>query len=456
MQPAIALRGVSKKYELYKSGHQRLVDVLHPLRKKSQEAFWALRDISIEIPKGETVGVLGVNGSGKSTLLQLICSIMEPTSGEVVVNGRVAALLELGAGFNPNLTGRENAEMNCSILGMGAAQIRAAMPLIESFADIDAFFDQPVRTYSSGMFMRVAFSAAIHTDPDILVIDEALAVGDARFQQKCFEKFREFQKAGKTILLVTHDRFTIPRLCTRAFILDKGRLLLAGDPREVVDHYSRLLTQGDAPSAPVAEPTAQPVVPLAAPPDTVMSPSSDAAPGALAAFLADRSGADRCASNPTYNGNENRYGVGGAKIIDYLLLDGERVNPVELEMGTEADLYVKVLFEQPVDTPILGVSVKLYDGTQVFGVHTGWLGSRIDARAGGDVACFRVHWRLDLAALDWFVELAVARSDSEVMETRDNMIHLRVLSPIRTTGLAWLTTSVEEVGAEAGDADVRA
>ena len=457
MELAVALRGVSKKYVMYKSGHQRLVEALHPFRKKSHEEFWALRDISIEIPQGETVGILGVNGSGKSTLLQLICSIMEPTTGQVAVKGRVAALLELGAGFNPNLTGRENAEMNCSILGMTAAQIHDAMPLIESFADIDAFFDQPVRTYSSGMFMRVAFSAAIHTDPDILVIDEALAVGDARFQQKCFERFRDFQQAGKTILLVTHDRFTIPRLCTRALILDKGRLLLSGDPRVIVDHYSQLLTQGDAPSAPAADAfpeTSASVDPL--PAAALDNVSNEAAPSALAAFLADHSGTDRCASNPTYNRNEKRYGVGGARVIDYLLLDGARVNPVELDMGGEADLYVKVLFEQPVEAPILGLSVKLYDGTQVFGVHTGWLGSGLGARAAGEIACFRVHWHVDLAAQDWFIELAVARSDSEVLETRDNMIHLRVLSPTRTTGLAWLKTRVEEISLGAGDADVRA
>src|SRR6185295_5992911 len=183
-------------------------------------------------------------------LLQIICSILQPTTGTVEVRGRVAALIELGAGFNPALSGRENAELNCTIMGLGAKEVREKLPLIEAFADVGEFFEQPVKTYSSGMFMRVAFATAVHVDPEILVIDEALAVGDARFQQKCFRKFRDFQEAGKTIILVTHDRTAVPRLCSMGVLLNRGRLLQVGAPKEITDRYSYLLTHGDEESEP--------------------------------------------------------------------------------------------------------------------------------------------------------------------------------------------------------------
>ena len=329
--PAISLRGVSKKYQLYDSLQHRLYEALHPFKKKLHREFWALRDVSMEVPRGATVGILGVNGSGKSTLLQIICSILQPTSGEVAVQGRVAALIELGAGFNPDLTGRENAEINCAIMGLDGKTVRERLPGIEAFADIGEFFEQPVKTYSSGMFMRVAFATAISVDPDILIIDEALAVGDAKFQEKCFRKFREFQSAGKTILLVTHDRSAVPRLCTHGVLLHKGRVLLEGSPKDVTDQYSQLLTNGDVPEQAVGK----------AGKDVALDPGSPllstVAPGttlsAVERFLVQRSLSDRCPQNPTYNKNEFSYGQGGASIVDYLISEDGIVNQQDVKTG---------------------------------------------------------------------------------------------------------------------------
>ena len=191
---AIRIENLSKKYRLFASPRARLKEALHPFGKKYHREFWALKDVSFEVPKGQTLGILGRNGSGKSTLLQIIASVLQPTEGRVEVNGRVSAMLELGAGFNPEFTGRANVMFIGTLMGFSEADMRERLPAIEAFADIGEFIDQPVKTYSTGMFARLAFAAAINVDPDILVVDEILAVGDARFQQKCFRKFQEFQE----------------------------------------------------------------------------------------------------------------------------------------------------------------------------------------------------------------------------------------------------------------------
>jgi lipopolysaccharide transport system ATP-binding protein len=203
--------------------------------------FAALRDVGFEVPRGQTVGIVGRNGSGKSTLLQVICGNLRPTAGSVTVNGRIAALLELGAGFNPDFTGRENVMLNAAILGIPRARAEAMFDDIASFAGIGEFMEQPVKTYSSGMYVRLAFAAAIHVEPDILVVDEALAVGDEAFQRKCFARIEDIKAAGGTILFVSHSAQSIVQLCDKALLFDAGELLLEGRPKAVVDQYQRLL-----------------------------------------------------------------------------------------------------------------------------------------------------------------------------------------------------------------------
>ncbi len=417
---AISLQAVSKKYHLYDSMQSRVLEALDPLRRKFHRDFWALRDVTLEVRRGATLGILGVNGSGKSTLLQIVCSILQPTSGSVRVDGRVAALIELGAGFNPDLTGRQNADFNCLIMGLAREQIRERLPKIEAFADIGEFFDQPVKTYSSGMFMRVAFATAIHVDPEILVIDEALAVGDARFQQKCFRKFRDFQESGKTILYVTHDRFSIPKLCTEALVLDHGRVVHRGEPREAVDAYSAILA-GAA------------------------QPRSSSGPSKPIASAAKASDVDSCKTNPTYNKNENRYGLGGAAIVDYSIhADGE-ANPSVVHGGSVAEIIARVRFDRPIASPLLGLSVKTKDGIEIYGTHSGWMGRGLRSRAAGETATYRFRVPMWMSSGDWFFDLAVAESQDSMLDTREALFHLQVQWPSSSTGLLALDVALDEV-----------
>lgn len=442
-QPVICLKGVSKKYQLYESLKHRFYEALHPRKKTYHREFWALRNIDLEIPAGATLGILGVNGSGKSTLLQIICSILKPTTGTVDVRGKVAALIELGAGFNRELTGRENAEINCAILGLDAKTVRTRLPEIEAFADIGEFFDQPVKTYSSGMFMRVAFAVAISVDPDILVIDEALAVGDARFQQKCFRKFREFQEAGKTIILVTHDRTTLPRLCSMGVLLSRGRLLRVGAPKEVTDHYSYVLTHGDEEAPPdsiVAEFAGQPQAEDPGPRDVPASVKRE-----LDRFLLISDRNDHCVWNPNYNKNEFCYGVGGAAIIDYLVIADDVVNPAEIRSGTVMDVYVKIRFDEHVENPLVGISVKTREGTLIYGTHSGWLGTRLASRDSGEGVVYKFSVPMNLGTDDWFIDLAVARSQAEVMHNREGVLYIRTTAPRNSTGILSLNAAITEL-----------
>ncbi len=237
MDIAISVKNLSKRYKLYDTPQHRLKEALHPFRKKYHRDFWALKDISFEVKKGETVGIIGKNGSGKSTLLQVICGTLAASSGVTDVNGRVAALLELGAGFNPEFTGRDNVYMNASLMGLSREEVDARFDDIASFADIGDFIDQPVKTYSSGMYVRLAFAVAINVDPDILIVDEALAVGDIRFQQKCFRKMHDFRARGKTILVVTHDMGAVKKMCDRAVWINDGRIVHDGDADEAIQRY---------------------------------------------------------------------------------------------------------------------------------------------------------------------------------------------------------------------------
>jgi ABC-type polysaccharide/polyol phosphate transport system ATPase subunit len=243
--PSIVVSGLSKRYEIYDQPRDRLKQFVMPrLRRATGLAprdyfreFWALRDFSLTVAAGETVGIIGRNGSGKSTLLQLVCGTVTPTTGVIDVEGRVAALLELGAGFNPEFTGRENVELSASVLGIAADAMKGRFAAITAFADIGPFIDQPVKTYSSGMLVRLAFAVAIHVEPRILIVDEALSVGDFAFQNRCIQRLREMRDAGVTLLFVSHDLNTVQTICDRVVWLDRGRIVMSGGPIEVCQEY---------------------------------------------------------------------------------------------------------------------------------------------------------------------------------------------------------------------------
>lgn len=250
---AIRVHGLSKCYEIYAQPRHRLLQMLFRGRKQFFHEFWALRDVSFEIKRGETVGIIGRNGSGKSTLLQLLCGTLAPTTGNVQVYGRIAALLELGAGFNPEFTGRENVFLSASLYGLNRGQIEERFEKIAEFADIGEFIDQPVKTYSSGMFVRLAFAVVVHVDPDILIIDEALAVGDSAFVHKCFATINKLVKNGVTLIFVTHDMTAVRSLCKRALWIDRSRLAAVGSPGEIADKYLVSTEGGRMPTAKSAD-----------------------------------------------------------------------------------------------------------------------------------------------------------------------------------------------------------
>ena len=240
-EQAIVIRGVSKSFPVYAKPHHRLLQMLLPRENRWAQEFQALRSVDLEVARGETIGIVGRNGSGKSTLLQIICGTLSPSTGSVAVHGRIAALLELGAGFNPEFTGRENVFLNGTVLGLSMQEVEERFDEIVAFADIGDFIDQPVKTYSSGMYVRLAFAVAIHVTPDILIVDEALSVGDEAFQRKCFARIDAIRDSGATVLFVSHSASTVVELCDRAILLDRGEVLSSGTPRRVISQYQKLL-----------------------------------------------------------------------------------------------------------------------------------------------------------------------------------------------------------------------
>ncbi|UPY38174.1 ABC transporter ATP-binding protein [Sediminicoccus sp. KRV36] len=447
---AIRADNVSKVYPLYPDRSARVMEALTPWAGPRHTDFRALDHVSFEVPRGATLGILGVNGSGKSTLLQIIGGIIPPSSGRLEVNGRIAALIELGAGFNPDMTGRENVRVNGVIMGLTQAEVEARMPLIEAFADIGQFFDQPVKTHSSGMMARVAFAMAVHVDPDILIIDEALAVGDARFQQKCFRRFRDFQDAGKTILLVTHDRFSVPRLCTHGMLLHRGELMHFGAADRAAQLYGEILTRGDDDFSAAGEDeirlddTAVGEAPK--PPAAAVTLSMDEdADAALARFLAAAPGEDRVAANRLYNPGEFRTGDGEARITDLLLLANGAANPDSVMAGETLSLLVRIEADQRLDLPNLGLVFRAKDGVLVFETNALWQASHLAMVPAGASRVYRMDVEARLGAGDWFVDVALASGTDLLHDQRLAVLHVHGRTPTPSHGLACFATRITEL-----------
>lgn len=449
----IKLENISKVYKLYRSHSHRLLDAIKLFKGNYSHDFWALKDISFEIPRGTTVGILGQNGSGKSTLLQLITSVLQPTHGKISVKGRVAALLELGAGFNPSLTGRENVIMNGMMMGCSKEKILEKLDQIQAFADIGDFFFQPMKIYSSGMFMRVAFAAAIHVDPDILIIDEALSVGDAKFQEKCFRRFRQFQEEGKTIILVTHDRSAVPRLCNLALLLNRGKLIEIGSPKKIVNLYSNILATGDIQEikAEVESTDDEDVDDSDDGVDNVGSRQSTLNEDECRMsrsdthnFLNNPSSADLCSTRPAYNKNEYRYGDGKAKIIDYFICTENNANITTIQCNDVMEVYLKVIAYQDIK-PLVGLSIRDSQGVLVCGLNSDWLKNRTIPELKKDqTQYYKFSVRMNLKPGSWFLEFAIASSQSDLCDIRTNMVHLEVLSNINSfDGLVFLENDLE-------------
>jgi len=375
---AIRVEGVSKHYVMFERSEDRLKQMVVPRLqrlvgrppKRYFHDFSAVNDTSFTVRRGETVGIIGRNGSGKSTLLQMICGTLQPTTGKIEVNGRVAALLELGAGFNPEFTGRENVYLNAAILGLSHAETASRFEDIERFADIGIFIDQPVKTYSSGMYVRLAFAVAINVDPDILVIDEALAVGDEAFQRKCFARIEDIRDKGATILFVSHGAQTIVQLCDRAMLFDRGEMILEGQPKTVVNQYQRFVNLAGADAEPVREEIKAMDGWASAGKDSANKPVGDSTtPSSVPPQVAAQSEGDGWYDPSLVSQSRVEYESRGAQIGDLRIttLDGRKVNV--LTSGHSYCVHYSVDFEKDIENCIFGMQFKTVTGSPLAGAN---------------------------------------------------------------------------------------
>lgn len=333
----IQIEHLTKMYKLYDKPSDRLKESLGFSKKKRYREHYALHDINFDISEGECVGIIGTNGSGKSTILKIITGILSPTAGKVTVNGRISALLELGAGFNMEYTGLENVYLNGTMIGFSKEEIDARLDDILAFADIGDFIHQPVKMYSSGMFVRLAFAVAINIDPEILIVDEALSVGDVFFQAKCYHKFEEFKKQGKTILFVSHDLSSISKYCDRVILLNKGEMLDQGAPKAMVDMYKQLLVHQD--------------------------PVKQAEDGEIKRE-------DNWREGFQVNPNTLEYGEKQAEIVDFVVIDDKGRQSNTIEKGSVFKIKMKVHFHEDIQQPIMAYTFKNIQGTEITGTNT--------------------------------------------------------------------------------------
>lgn len=428
-QPVISVRNVSKCFITYDKPHDRLKQALIPRVQRwvgqqptrYGKEFWALRNIDFQVNKGETVGIVGRNGSGKSTLLQIICGTLNPTFGEIETRGRVAALLELGSGFNPEFTGRENVYLNAAVLGLTVEEVNEKFDAIAGFADIGDFLDQPVKAYSSGMAVRLAFAVQAQIEPDILIVDEALSVGDARFQAKCFERLRQLKDNGTSILLVTHSSEQVVTHCSRAILLEKSKVEMIGESRQVINKYTDILfgkkTTSDTKSA-------------NKPPEVTQIDNEAGTPDEDALVFNDNSYATRTGYNP----HEYRWGDGAAKILDFHISANGQAFPHSIKSGDNVTLLIAIKFERLVVNPIIGFTLKTKEGVTIYGTNTYLQDCETTESLGlpGTSAKVRLEFNSKLASGDYFISLGIAsRAGEEVTphDRRYDSIHM-VVEPV--------------------------
>lgn len=376
--PAIEIRDLVKVYKLYDRARDRVKDAFGLSRHKAQKRHYALNGVNLCIRKGETVGIIGTNGSGKSTILKIITGVLSPTSGQVKVDGRISALLELGAGFNQEYNGIENVYLNGTMMGFTDREIDAKLPDILEFADIGDYVNQPVKTYSSGMFVRLAFAVAINIEPEILIVDEALSVGDVFFQAKCYHKFEEFKKMGKTIVFVSHDLSVISKYCDRVFLLNKGTLLGEGSPKEMIDAYKRVLV-------------GQYELPEENPGEEGQAALEEGAPKAGEAV----------------NPDAQEYGTGQARILEYYLTDERGVRALAILKGSEFTLHMRVRFQAHVPAPIFAFSFKDALGTEITGTNTMIEKSFLESGEPGQVKDIAFTQKMSLQGGEYLLSLGV-------------------------------------------------
>jgi len=404
MPPTITLQNVYKNYRLWGRGSQfatlKSALLKRDLRLSPESSIVAVKNVSFTVERGEAFGIVGRNGSGKSTLLKLISGILKPTSGRIIVGGRVAALIELGAGFHPEITGRENIYINGIMLGLSRREIDQRFDRIVEFAGIGEFLDQPVKTYSSGMYVRLGFAIAVHVDPEILLIDEVLSVGDEEFSQKCIAKIQEMKYRGVTLLFVTHQLDQVRNLCDRAMWIDHGEVASVGDPVRVVDAYLQQVSSG------------APVIPVLA--TETPSPEEEEEKNELV--------------------EEERWGSGEVVLSRVALVDDSGSELVALSAGSSVAIEMDVEVRAPQDDFVFGIGIFHADGTCVYGTNTdleGWLPQRLD----GDVLVRFVVPSLELVAGSYRVDAAVHTRSGRAFDYRRGALRFVVGSRVHDTGV---------------------
>jgi lipopolysaccharide transport system ATP-binding protein len=408
MRHALRVQDISKQYRIYNRPADRLKETLTRGRWKAHREFWALKDVSFVVEAGTTTGIIGPNGSGKSTLLQIITGTLEPTHGTVWTDGRISALLELGAGFDPEFTGIENIFMNGTLIGLSKKEIERLLPEIASFAEIGDFIYQPLKTYSSGMQVRLAFAAAIAVSPQILIVDEALAVGDAVFQHRCTRRIKEMQENGTTILFVSHDLSAIRALCSRVILLNEGRIEADGAPTYVLNRYQKIIMATEA--AYVKEPATAP----------------------------EQVEEEVAAPDYTY-----RHGDGSAEILTVDLIDDSGNSVKVVETGESLHCRARVIFHADLENPVFGFFIRNRHGIHLYGTNTKVQGMSFGRVSGGETLEVTFSFKCWLAPDYYSISIAVHSFAAISFDWLDGALFFRVVSEIPIEGVANLNASIE-------------
>lgn len=417
---AIAVKDVRKIYKLYDKPQDRVKEALG-LGKKSHKVHYALNGVSMDIRRGETVGIIGTNGSGKSTILKIITGVLNPTEGEVVVDGRISALLELGAGFNMEYNGIENVYLNGTMMGFSEKEIDEKLPAILEFADIGDYVYQPAKTYSSGMFVRLAFAVAINIEPEILIVDEALSVGDVFFQAKCYHKFEEFKEMGKTIIFVSHDLSSISKYCDRVYLLNKGTLLGEGSPKEMIDAYKRVL-----------------VGQYELPEEGEENLLEDSQIRAAAEGM---------------NPKALEYGTKQAEIVEYYITDDNDVRTTAVIKGAEFTVHMKVRFADAIPAPIFAFSVKNVHGTEITGTNSMIEKAFLEPGKPGQVKDVTFTQKMSLQGGEYLLSFGVTGYSGDTFEVYHRLydaLNITVVSDKNTVGYYDMDSVVKVADAEDG------
>ena len=428
--PAIEVKDVVKIYKLYDKPRDRMKEAFGFGKKQNHKLHYALNGVNMNIYKGETVGIIGTNGSGKSTILKIITGVLTPTSGEVRVDGRISALLELGAGFNQEYNGIENVYLNGTMMGFSEKEIDQKLPDILEFADIGDYVYQPVKTYSSGMFVRLAFAVAINIEPEILIVDEALSVGDVFFQAKCYHKFEEFKKMGKTIVFVSHDLSSISKYCDRVFLLNQGNLLGEGSPKEMIDVYKRVLVgQYEMPDKQENQ-------------DLLQDPELRRAAGGAAEETAQ-------GMNP----ETLEYGTKQARITESYVTDDRGIRTAAVIKGSEFTLHMRVEFSDHIPAPIFAFSFKNVMGTEITGTNSMIEKAFLESAEAGQVKDITFTQKMDLQGGEYLLSLGVTGYNGDTFEVYHRLydaMNITVVSDKNTVGYYDMNSVVTVRDADVG------